>query len=682
MVCGNGAQIQIAVNQGHLDQLVNATPLLISRCNAIREYRMKRGFTNPYPTIADIEKTHFVAVNDTFKPVAAIALEYQEYKPTGSSALGELVEIEIKDSGDFFSDMGLEVVIPAVQCGSAALPDIVVNPSGQLLTPANQPLNGGNAVNFGTGADAGAGDVVNVDEGAVYDFTGGALATQAVLVNGVAYNLYTAAAATAALGAPALGSIQYLYTDHCGNFIAGPNGTDAFPTNDGFGGAGGTAVLASNYVRLAEFPGARLCEHTRFMIDRKTIDEYSDLTIVEFRSRCCMQGWKREGFDRCIGQEVPLHARADSNCAWEGQASMCDLTGSVAYSDLREQCQALGGAQTPKVIQPELRVIIPLLFWFCLSKRSALCGICIPDGDKVVQVRYAPLANLYYAAPGDLFIQERIVYYPAVPAATSPIITTLRRIPYIVPGSSPEYVSSQNVITSLIVCNLFVEDCVHDIYVHKIGFNLCRLHLEQRRVLQADSDEVLLNQIKWPVEYLFFKFIANANTDASNTYLYEDWHRCNLSQRSICPTTCTNWTPSVAPAVLTTASQLVHTQCKAVTINKPLEIVDDFELIVQNASIYCQFPTLFYTSYIPLLYGGTNISTGGDDECPSLMATLALFPGSYQPSGHVNLSKSREFYAKYNSSYISSSTRATLWTLACVMNFILIADGTLVVRYL
>ena len=57
-----------------------------------------------------------------------------------------------------------------------------------------------------------------------------------------------------ATGRNGIGSIHYVYEDHYGNFVAGPDGTDAEPTVDGFGG-GGNQVLSANYVVAAELTG-------------------------------------------------------------------------------------------------------------------------------------------------------------------------------------------------------------------------------------------------------------------------------------------------------------------------------------------------------------------------------------------------------------------------------------------
>jgi hypothetical protein len=104
--------------------------------------------------------------------------------------------------------------------------------------------------------------------------------------------------------------------------------------------------------------------------------------------------------------------------------------------------------------------------------------------------------------------------------------------------------------------------------------------------------------------------------------------------------------------------------------------------------IYNAFPSGFYNAYLPYAYGGANINAPTD--IGALMITFCLYPGTYQPSGHINVSRAREFYIDYTSNLASASTsltnpraaeRGTLIVLASAINFLLISDGSAVLRY-
>ena len=100
--------------------------------------------------------------------------------------------------------------------------------------------------------------------------------------------------------------------------------------------------------------------------------------------------------------------------------------------------------------------------------------------------------------------------------------------------------------------------------------------------------------------------------------------------------------------------------------------------------IYNAFPATFYNAYLPYNYGGHNIRT--PEDCGALMITFCLYPGTYQPSGHINVSRAREFYIQYNvnthgDNHVGKSQEGLLVVVASAINFLLISDGSAVLRY-
>jgi hypothetical protein len=43
---------------------------------------------------------------------------------------------------------------------------------------------------------------------------------------------------------------------------------------------------------------------------------------------------------------------------------------------------------------------------------------------------------------------------------------------------------------------------IHDIFIKRIGFSLIRVHRSQTFSATNPTDSLLLNQLKWPIEYL------------------------------------------------------------------------------------------------------------------------------------------------------------------------------------
>lgn len=96
--------------------------------------------------------------------------------------------------------------------------------------------------------------------------------------------------------------------------------------------------------------------------------------------------------------------------------------------------------------------------------------------------------------------------------------------------------------------------------------------------------------------------------------------------------------------------------------------------------IYNDFPAKFYNAYLPYNYGGPNIRT--PEDCGALMITFCLYPGTYQPSGHINVSRAREFYIDFTTtSVVTQNNPGTLIVIASAINFLLISDGSAVLRY-
>jgi hypothetical protein len=107
--------------------------------------------------------------------------------------------------------------------------------------------------------------------------------------------------------------------------------------------------------------------------------------------------------------------------------------------------------------------------------------------------------------------------------------------------------------------------------------------------------------------------------------------------------------------------------------------ITDVTIKAHGIPIYNNFPNGFFNAYLPYNYGGNNIRAPHD--CGALMITFCLYPGTYQPSGHINISRAREFYIDYTVQNIDNTTRGTLVVVASAINFLLISDGSAVLRY-
>ena len=98
-----------------------------------------------------------------------------------------------------------------------------------------------------------------------------------------------------------------------------------------------------------------------------------------------------------------------------------------------------------------------------------------------------------------------------------------------------------------------------------------------------------------------------------------------------------------------------------------------------SVPLYNDFPAGFYSDYLPLTYGEYNLNTPCDEGLH--LITFSLYPRSYQPSGHINISRAREFYLQYTAASLSSVNTGQLVVYASAINILLIADGTAILRY-
>jgi hypothetical protein len=303
----------------------------------------------------------------------------------------------------------------------------------------------------------------------------------------------------------------------------------------------------------------------------------------------------------------------------------------------------------------------------------------------------------------------------------------------------------------LFINNIFVNPEVHDIFIKRIGFSLIRVHRLQTTRVKDDNANVLLNNMKWPIECMFVAVrpvvnVTNATNILDNKAL-QTWHRFGtttettqdvdgvascaidtnsqtevsefLDQVDVAGTAAAQLTAydalgkttaagaalfalagsaaSVAAATSTTVFNAVQAadtssdttyfvhptkdgSCAQVDVRSHSATVEKLSVTAHGIDIYKEMPGTFFHSYTPYTFGGHNVSAPTDPGAH--MITFCLYPGSYQPSGHVNVSRAREFYLRYwSDGAVSSDDPADLIVIASAINFLLISDGSAVLRY-
>jgi hypothetical protein len=379
--------------------------------------------------------------------------------------------------------------------------------------------------------------------------------------------------------------------------------------------------------RWCQYPGERLMRKVAFSVNGNPLDEYHADDYAFYR-KMQVPSHKKTGYARCVGQEVGT------------TAEFFQATGD-APTNSRICGVYKNGFQTPRTgSSPHgaLEMFIPLLFWFCGDPRLAIPSVAIPFGQRKIDVTFEE--------------QNRLVGQEVRGTAVAGTL-----------GS----VTVQK--CELYINNIFVNPEVHDIFISRIGFSLIRVHKRQMTNLDTADASVRLPNLKYPVETMFVGFRPTGNGTVTNTDYagsgtglnhLDHWHYYSRVTR--------------AAVTGNPLSAYVDTQ---------VDPIDTMTVKAHGIKIYDEFPARFYNSYMPLRYGDNSIST--PDDKGVYMVSFCLYPGTYQPSGHINVSRAREFYIDYVSSTlttpISAANPAQLVMSASCLNFIVYSDGSAVLRY-
>jgi hypothetical protein len=186
----------------------------------------------------------------------------------------------------------------------------------------------------------------------------------------------------------------------------------------------------------------------------------------------------------------------------------------------------------------------------------------------------------------------------------------------------------------LYINNIFVNPEIHDIYIKRIGFSLIRVHRFQTNREAVATDNVLLSQLKWPIEYMFVGLRPTQNVAVSNVNQYRDWHRLTLltdnvidvpSRASVKMTIDDSVAfNSTAGKVKTSSS---HNTAERVVFPSYTETIDTLQLQAHGINIFQSYKSQFFRDYMSYTFGGQNINTPEDKG--AYMLNFCLYPGTY-----------------------------------------------------
>lgn len=380
---------------------------------------------------------------------------------------------------------------------------------------------------------------------------------------------------------------------------------------------GARAVVPGDQVRYCEFPGHRIMQRTEFEVAQVVLDYYNADTL-NFHYNFTVPAGKRLGWLRGVGQEVPQQAI---------------LTQQIGVDEYRESKMILNGPQTPKAVQPDLELMVPLIFWFNRDCRLSIPSVSIPFGQRFINITLGALDEIVYGVDnggGGAFIP--------------PTINEME----------------------LYINNIFVNPDIHNIFIKRVGFNLIRIHKFANNSINSGADNILLDTLKFPTETIYFGVKPAINIGNA-----DNWHRFH-----VVTDTLLSYPARIANAAPPPVDQLVFTDA---VLKNATPVMTSLAFTAKGIDLYRPTPPSFFNQYIPYNYGGWNINTPID--IGMYMAPFNFYPGSFQPSGHLNLSAVREFYLRFTSNYLSNTTPGALFCLGISINFLLITKGYAVLRY-
>jgi hypothetical protein len=467
--------------------------------------------------------------------------------------------------------------------------------------------------------------------------------------------------------------------------------------------------------RWCAYPGERIFSTVSFTVNGNALDSYTR-ECYSFHRLFHVNKDKEYGYNQLMGQENPLtgfyrQPGVNMSAATSDAATGNGGTGANPASH-RVAASVYNGPQTPKTVLEDLELLIPVLFWFNKDVRTSIPSVSIPYGQRFLQVNLGSSSELAGLVPRG----------SGTWGSPNGSLTNVE-------------VSDMQLYTN----NLFVNPEVHDIIIRRIGFTLIRVHRIQQHSVQKSQDELQMTQFKWPVEHIMIG-IKSTDQERSTRHL-DAWHQ--FSSRTVTDFTVdesvgagqsvalagtafnvstlgvvsipagANVTNQLSPGdvvvvgghvgtVLATTplantaggpnfalspppTNAIVAASSAQVLERPVveaEVnssnLSSLEVSAHGIKLFKSFPRIFWNAYKPFVFGGLNIVTPNDPGVA--IVNFCQYPQTYQPSGHVNISRAREFFLSWTTA-LTASNPGTAYFKAQAINFLLISDGSAVLRY-
>jgi hypothetical protein len=194
---------------------------------------------------------------------------------------------------------------------------------------------------------------------------------------------------------------------------------------------------------------------------------------------------------------------------------------------------------------------------------------------------------------------------------------------------------------------------------------MIRVHREQAFGLTESAAGLRLDQLKFPTETIYFGVRPNVNIGTMTR-----WNKYHDVVQTLIPFPVAVPNPVPPPAF--------NLQFSLADWERSVPLLNTVILETHGVKLYRETPATFFNGYMPMTYGSSNVMT--PDDPGMYMMNFNLYPGSYNASGYINLSRTRELFLYYTSTS-PSIVASQLVVIGIAINFLLISEGSAVLRY-
>jgi hypothetical protein len=649
-----GGLFKLITNDGKQDAMLMATELLTSRLSKIKSERaLAFGQANDTPTLLDIERTHVLFTNAHFKPYVAIGYEYNVVAiSTGSLSWGAEVSFNIPQFGDFFTDM-----VVNVRLNQPTLTDVTT-------TESDQPL-----VRWCSWPGERVFDKVKFE------------------VNGNVLDDYTS------------NDVNYFR-----EFCIAPNKLV------GWKRLTGQEEEEVGYVDQPNWENSGVAASS--VVSRQQVRHVSGLQTPTGSKSGQVNLWVPLlfWFNQDVRLAIPSVAIPQGSryvrVTLTNKDNMTGLvprgTGTWANPNARlvneNMVDSLALYVNNIFVNPDIHNIFIKRIGFSLVRVHKRQDLSVNTNSVSLQCQQLKWPIEY------IFAGMKMKAYGSWQNVTSAehldkwhtfnlVVPKVRRS---VGWESSKYVKVTNLASALVGGNLFGAGS-------DLATNSNYLRLEQtaaaastisasvcsgdKLTLPASSLTTVTGGVAAPLTLTVLS-VSEGTTTAKAVVLFKETVGYLKSVLG-------SGTSVVVYAPATVAVNRALPESVSSTVKTVKPTIDTVNIKAHGIDLYQTFPADFYASYLTFVFGGPNVNVPEDKGC--LFVNFCLYPGTYQPSGHVNVSRAREFYFNLTSSVAggspdspdvvnqpSLSTPANecyLYLLATAINFLLISDGGAVLRY-